>query len=120
MRMHPRLKARRGRFGAGGLKGPVVRITEPAGGTLILVGSPASASFSGTAADDLQGDISSSILWHVGTVGSPALAVGASVDLGPFLTIGSPAAANVVIAQAIDAGGLVGQDQITVNVGVSP
>ena len=43
--------------------------------------------------------------WHVGSVGSPALAIGATVDLGPFLTTGSPANAQTVIARARDAGG---------------
>ena len=79
MGMSPRLKARRGRFGASGLA-PTVRILTPPNGTSVaFAGSPAvSQTFTGEALDDLTGDVSSTIVWTSSIDG--ALGVGASVS----------------------------------------
>lgn len=132
MRMHPRLKSRRGRFGPGGLSGPVLKIVSPASGSVFGPGSPLTfPSFVGTASDDLDGDISANIEWTVqgpgspGVVafGSPTLATGASVDLTAFLVtdIGSPSPGSpadvsnfTVIARVADSGGSVRTATITV------
>ena len=122
MRMSPRLKARRGRFGAGGLSGPTLRITAPSGGTDVGgaggSGSP-TTSFVGTASDDLDGDISANIVWHVGALpaGSPSTgdATGATVTLNAALTFGSPVTSQVVTATVVDSGG----KRSTVNVSVT-
>ena len=113
--MSPRLKARRGRFGPGGLKGPNLTITSPANGFIFLnAGSPTTL-FTATSFDDLDGDISAAVTWTVG-LGSPLAveATGASVDLNAFLTFGSPQVAQVVTATSTDSGGKVSTKQITV------
>jgi len=123
MRMHPRLKARRGRFGAGGLSAPVLIVTSPEEGKLLRAGGSPPATFTGTAADDLDGDISANIIWSVTTgsptngFGSPADATGASVDLSGLLTVGSPAVSNTVIARVSDSGGKVSSVTRTVTFG---
>lgn len=106
--MSPRLKMRRGRFGPGGFKGPVLKIF---GG-----GSPFGV-FTATAADDLDGDVSANVNWFVAGAGSPAsgigspyVATGASVDLSAYLTVGSPFPGSpflpqVVWATVTDSGG---------------
>ena len=103
MRMSPRLKARRGRFGPGGLKGPSLSITFPENGA-VVTGSPA-VPFTGTAFDDLDGDVSANIVWHVGALptGSPSTgdATGASVNLSGALAGG----VNTVTATVVDSGG---------------
>ncbi len=139
MRMHPRLKARRGRFGPGGLSGPVLRIVSPASGSVFGPGSPgAIPNFVGTASDDLDGNISANIEWTVQgpgspgviTFGSPTLATGASVDLDAALVgpgspqgglgspgLGSPQLSSFrVIARVADSGGSVRTAAITITV----
>lgn len=122
--MSPRLKARRGRFGLGGLRGAVLLILSPANGSIFGPGSPATLpNFVGSAADDLDGDISANISWHVQGIGSPAAglplgspdtgdATGASVDLSGFFATGSPVTGSpkadkvhTVVATVVDAGG---------------
>ena len=101
--MSPRLKAKRGRFGAGGLTGPVLKILTPVDGASI-VGSPTTL-FTASASDDILGDLSSSIEWFVQGAGSPlatgfgspTVATGASVDLSAFLLLGSPAVASPAV-----------------------
>ena len=102
MRMSPRLKARRGRFGPGGLSGPVLKIVSPANGSSVQAGGSPIVFFVGTAVDDLDGDLSASIGWSTG-VGSPLVAdaTGASVNLATFLSVG----ANTVTATVVDSGG---------------
>jgi len=134
--MHPRLKMRRGRFGAGGFKAPLVRITSPVNGAVVLAtGSPAlgySVTLTGTSADDVGGDLSSAIVW-TSSVGSPIPTdTGASVALllqgfgSPDLRAGSPVTdsgsplsggvSHTITATSTDAGGLVGTAQITITV----
>lgn len=124
MRMSPRLKARRGRFGPGGLTGPILKILAPANNAHIL-GSPATL-FIATASDDIQGDIRSDIVWTVvrafgsPVVGSPAQADGSggTVDLSAqFDAIGSPETSYQVRAFVADAGGNTASKTITVFVG---
>jgi len=121
MPMHPRLKMRRGRFGAGGFSGPVLKITFPAGNAIIS-GSPA-VPFTATAFDDIDGDISANITWFVAGPGSPSTGVptgspvdatGASVNLSAFTTAGSPIAAQTVHATITDSGGKTSTLSITV------
>lgn len=116
--MSPRLKARRGRFGAGGLD-PTVNITSPANNTVLTasVGSPFSAlaSFTGVATDPEDGDISSSIVWSSSIDGS--LGTGAAIGGSPqvLLTQG----VHTITAQAVPSSGSpipVVTDEITVTV----
>lgn len=61
--MSPRLKARRNRFGAGGVA-PSVKITSPASNYLLLLaGSPSTLAVTGEANDDVDGDVSANIVW---------------------------------------------------------
>ncbi len=113
--MSPRLKARRGRFGPGGLA-PIVTITSPANGaSFASAGSPvstASVNFTGTAFDDVDGDISAVITWDYN--GSPFAQAGGSV------TQNLPVGTHVITATAIaTTGGSplgVGTDSITITV----
>lgn len=108
MRMSPRLKARRGRFGPGGLTGPVLKIVSPVNGATIA-GSPAQL-FTATAVDDLDGDLSASVDWYVGT-GSPLdVTTGAAVNLSAKLAVG----VNTVTATVADSGGKTSTVSITV------
>ena len=112
--MSPRLKARRGRFGAGGLD-PSVSITFPANNANLtadlVFGSPeefgSAALFTGVATDDIDGDISSSIVWSSDAVGSPAiLGTGASIGtLGSPATLILPVGTHVITAQAFPSTG---------------
>ena len=105
--MSPRIKAKKGRFGPGGLSAPVVTITSPADGDSFAVNT--AVTFTGTATDDLQGDISSSIVWTSDVDGT--LGTGASVSF-TFATAGP----RVITATATDAGGNSGSDSITITV----
>ena len=138
MRMSPRLKARRGRFGAGGLSGPVLVIVSPANNATFGPGSPASLpNFVGTASDDLDGNISANIEWHVQGIGSPNAGVpagspdngdatGASVDLTGFFATGSPVTGSpkadkvhTVLATVVDAGGKRSTQSISITIAAS-
>ena len=115
--MSPRTKMRKGRFGPGGFKPPVVKIRYP--GNLVNVGpgSPATQLFVATAADDFLGDISETVQWSSDQVGSPEiLATGSSVDLGVFLVPGSPAILQIITASALDGIGRVGSDSVGIRV----
>lgn len=74
--MSPRIKAKKGRFGADGLP-PVLTVLDPLDGATISASHAASAS----AIDPEGGDISASITWtsdvdgSVGTGGTPNLSV---------------------------------------------
>ncbi len=149
--MSPRLKMRRGRFGLGGFFAPILKIISPLNGATVQsqVGSPdagIAVTFIGTAADDVGGDLSSSIVWEANigspTVGSPTpTATGATVILtlrgigspvpmfsprgvlGSPLTgspIGSPqvnlGVTHTITATSTDAGGKVSTQQITITV----
>ena len=88
MPMSPRIKAKKGRFGVGGLV-PSIRILTPARQSSVSRGgSPGSAVFTATveAFDDINGDVSSQVVWtdslDVIGVASPATALtGASVSV---------------------------------------
>lgn len=121
MPMSPRLKMRRGRFGPGGFKGPVLKITAPANGSSLSQGGSPTILFTATAHDDLDGDIASAVEWFVAGPGSPAtgygspsVAIGASVNLNAFLGFGSPQQPIVVFARSTDSGGKVSTTSITV------
>ena len=58
--MSPRMKAKKGRFGPGGLA-PTVNITAPLDGASFAFG--AAIDFAGEAYDDLNGDVSAQIVW---------------------------------------------------------
>ncbi len=93
--MSPRLKAKRGRFGSGGLA-PVVSIGDA---VVVGAGSPATYTMdiSGTAIDDQGGDISASIVWTSDLDG--ALGTGASLS-GVSVSAGT----HVITAEASDTG----------------
>ena len=103
--MSPRLKARRGRFGPGGILPPQVTIATV---QVVAAGSPAvyTLNATGVATDDLQGDISSSIAWSSDVDG--ALGTGASISV--VLTAG----AHVITASVTD-GATVVTDTANVN-----
>jgi Big-like domain-containing protein len=86
---------------------PVVTITAPANGSSFPVGT--SISFSGTATDAEDGNISASLTWTSsinGTIGS-----GAS-----FSTSALSAGTHTITASVTDSGGAPGSAQITLNV----
>ena len=128
MRMSPRLKARRGRFGASGLKGPSLLILGPGGRISFGPGSPAAiANFTGTSSDDLDGDLSSQIEWFVHgfgspspvVLGSPILGTTASIDLSGALATGSPAFDDStfrVVGSVSDSGGATAVRTLTITV----
>ncbi len=122
MRLSPRLKARRGRFGASGLKGPTLVILGPGGILSFGPGSPTTiGNFTGTSSDDLDGDLSGSIIWHVQGSGSPSAGLpggspdsgvveaGASANLAAeIVAVGSPqfdSSSFTVIGTVTDSGG---------------
>jgi hypothetical protein len=126
--MHPRLKSRRGRFGPGGLTGPTLTIDGPGGILSFGPGSPLTiGNFTGASSDDLDGDLSANIQWRVhgpgsptGTLGSPAVATGASVDLSGSLAVaGSPQfapSAFGVVGSVSDSGGSTATRTLTITV----
>lgn len=68
--MSPRIKAKKGRFGAGGLAPLLTLINTP----LTAVNAVPEAGYEASAFDDLDGDISASITWTSdldGVVGGP-------------------------------------------------
>ena len=106
--MSPRIKAKKGRFGPGGLP-HTVQITS-GGGAIVGTGSPVTGArtFVGESLDDLLGDISSTIVWTSNVDG--ALGTGASV---------SPAALTAgahVITATVTVSGLVVTDTVGVTV----
>ena len=105
--MSPRLKARRGRFGAAGLA-PTINITSPANNASFASNESgfASINFVGEATDPEDGDISSSIIWSVpgspkATPGSPAGVLGTGASISGDLEIGE----HVVTATAFATSG---------------
>src|SRR6185295_14415727 len=83
----------------------------PLANAIINIG--AAVTFNGTATDAEQGNLASSIQWTSSLDG--ILGTGASVT-APRLRPGT----HVITAKVTDAGGLVGQAQITINVGHAP
>jgi hypothetical protein len=78
--MSPRIKAKKGRFGADGLV-HTVQILSPASGLVVsLSGSPAEIPFAATgkATDAELGDLSANIVWASNLEGSPVGVVGAN------------------------------------------
>ena len=115
--MSARIKAKKGRFGVDGLE-PSVRITSPATGfSIAAAGSPvATGDFTliGTAFDDLNGDVSASIVWTSDVDG--ALGTGKSVAVTLSATA-SPVAGTVhVITASITVGADTVTDKIAVTV----
>ena len=104
--MSPRIKAKKGRFGVAGLLPPTVSITSPAEGATIST----TATFVGVASDDLNGNVSSDIVWTSDVDG--ALGTGASVTINsPALTVGAH-----VITASITSGGETATDVVNVTV----
>ena len=109
--MSPRIKAKKGRFGADGLVHSV-RITAPLNGAIIAAaGSPTAlgtATFVGTAFDDLLGDVSSTIVWtsdNPGTFGT-----------GKSITVTDLSVNTHVITATVTVGSDVVTDTITITV----
>jgi glucose/arabinose dehydrogenase len=86
---------------------PTVTITAPANGASFATGS--TVTFTGTASDPEQGNLSSSLRWSSSVSGS--LGTGASVS-----TSSLPAGTHVITAAVTDAGGLVGSQSITISI----
>ena len=103
--MSPRIKAKKGRFGAGGLL-PSLEITSPAdGATVAGGGSPAVVALVGVVQDDLGAITSADIIWSSSLDG--ALGTGATVS--PSLVVGT----HVITATAVDAGSPSGGRAVT-------
>jgi hypothetical protein len=90
---------------------PVVAITAPASGTNAVFG--AAVTFTGTATDAESGNLASQIQWTSSRDG--ALGTGASITRSNL----SPGS-HTITARVTDPGGLVGEREITVNVGHPP
>jgi hypothetical protein len=90
---------------------PVVVITAPTDGTIVVAGTP--AVFAGTAGDATDGDLSAAIRWSSDRDG----------PLGTGETIAAPALSSgkhVVTATVADSGGLLAKARITVVVDAPP
>ena len=92
--MSPRMKAKKGRFGPGGLV-PTIKILSPNDGDSFAYNTP--ITFTGEAYDDLNGDVSSQIVWTNDYNGSTQ--TGASVQFG-FSAIGSPSTPSTITVTA--------------------
>lgn len=90
---------------------PAVTITAPANNAALTTG--VSFSMSGTASDQQQGNMSSSIQWILD--GTTTLATGASASA----VISNPGA-HTITARVTDAGGLVGSQTVNVTVSSPP
>lgn len=90
---------------------PTVTITAPANNAALTTG--VSFSLSGTASDQQQGNMSSSIQWILD--GTTTLATGASASA----VISNPGA-HTITARVTDAGGLVGSQTVNVTVSSPP
>jgi hypothetical protein len=97
--MSPRIKAKKGRFGPGGLL-PSITITSPANGISVDTGSPATNVFAATAVvvDDLSTLLGTDIVWTSSIDGSVG-ANGASTTI----TLTTPGA-HVLTATVSDTG----------------
>ncbi len=91
----------------GGNTAPNVTITAPANGSSFVVGS--SVTFSGTANDTEDGDISANLAWTSSIDG--AIGSGAS-----FSTTGLSLGTHTITASVTDSGGLSGSDAISVTI----
>jgi extracellular elastinolytic metalloproteinase len=91
---------------------PTVTILSPPNGTVVTVGT--SVTFTGSAVDTLDGNISANLVWtsnlHVGPIGA-----GVS-----FSTAGLTVGAHAITAAVTDSGGLPGSAAIVVNVQAAP
>ncbi|MEP4933220.1 LamG-like jellyroll fold domain-containing protein, partial [Haloferula sp.] len=90
---------------------PVVAITAPAGPTTINDGDL--ISFTGTATDDLDGDLAASLVWTSSIDGS--LGTAASLT-----DVALSAGAHTITASVDDSGGLTGSATVVVTVNVAP
>jgi PKD repeat protein len=90
---------------------PTVAITAPANGATFTEGDP--ITFTGTASDTEDGDISASISWTSDLDGS--IGTGTSVSRSD-LSVGT----HTITASVIDSGGLSASDTVTVNVESAP
>ncbi len=90
---------------------PSVSITAPANGSSHAAG--ASITFTGTAADPQDGNVSASLTWSSNVTGA--------LGTGPSVTTSSlPAGTHTITATAQDSGGLTGSQSITITVTGSP
>jgi len=114
--MSPRIKAKKGRFGAGGLV-PIINILSPADGANVA-GSPSTFVVTIEAYDDIDGDLRSIATLSTQVAGSPS-----TLDLGTFaangtLTVNLPAGTYVLTASVTaPTAGATSTDSITVTVG---
>ena len=90
---------------------PSVTISAPADGAGFNVGD--SVSFTGSATDFEDGDLTASLTWTSSLDG----AIGSG---GSFATSGLSAGTHVITASVTDAGGLQGSDAITITVNAAP
>ena len=110
--MSPRIKAKKGIFGSSGLD-PVVRIVSiNDGDEFTRTGSPleAAVTLTGTATDDLQGDVSASLVWSSNLDGG----LGSGATVAATLTT---AGTHVITAQATGGSpATTGDESVTITV----
>ena len=110
--MSPRMKAKKGRLGVSGLD-PVVRIVSiNDGDEFTRTGSPLEVSVTlvGTGTDDLQGDVSASLVWTSDLDGS----LGSGASVAATLTT---AGTHVITAQATGGSpATTGEETVTITV----
>ena len=99
-------------FNGGANTAPVVTITSPANGSVSTTGD--SVSFSGTAIDAEDGDISASLDWVSSLDGSIA------TDTAAFATTTLSIGTHVITASTVDSGALPGADSISITVIAAP
>ncbi len=93
---------------------PTVSIDAPAGGSTFTEGQ--SITFSGTATDNEDGDLSAQIAWSYTTNGSAPTAIGTGASVGSALPVGT----HTVTATITDSGGKSATDSISVTVNANP
>jgi len=86
---------------------PTVSITGPADGTVLSTGAP--VTFTATASDPEDGDLSSAVTWTSSVDGN--LGTGASLPVASL----SPGT-HTIVARVTDAGGLIGSATISLSV----
>lgn len=105
--MSPRIKAKKGRFGAGGLPHTVEILSPAANSTVTGTGSPLTGAqtFVGKSLDDIGGDISSTIVWTSnvdGGLGTGASVYAAALTAGAHRITATVTVSGLVVTDSID------------------
>lgn len=104
MGMSPSMKAKKGRFGAGGVAPSISMVTPPAGSVVVTsVGFPATA----LAFDDIDGDISASLDWF-----SDLDAASVGTGAAPTITLTALGVHTLTLTATATTGGAIGTTQV--------